>query len=121
MGEGFLAHLRELLEGAGTVSTRAMFGGHGVYLDGTIVGIVVDEVLYLKTDAETRARFEAAGCAPFVYTGQARPIATSYWSVPGDALDSPQAMRPWAGLALEAALRKAAKKPRKRPRTEQDR
>lgn len=116
MGEGFLAHLRELLEEAGAVSTRAMFGGHGVYLDGTIVGIVVDEVLYLKTDAVTRARFEAAGCAPFVYAGQQRPIATSYWSVPEDALDSPQAMRPWAELALAAALRKAAKAPRKRPR-----
>ncbi len=34
-----------------------MFGGHGLYVDGMIVGIVVDDVLYLKTDAETRPRF----------------------------------------------------------------
>lgn len=116
MDDGFLAHVRELLGDAGAVSLRAMFGGHGVYLDATIVGIVVDEVLYLKTDAETRARFEAAGGAPFVYTGQARPIATSYWTLPGEALDSPQAMRPWAELALAAARRKAARTRRRRPR-----
>jgi DNA transformation protein len=30
----------------------------------------------------------------------------SYWSVPAEAMDSPQAMRPWAQLALDAALRK---------------
>ncbi|MFD0740474.1 hypothetical protein ACFQZQ_14410 [Lysobacter koreensis] len=30
----------------------------------------------------------------------------SYWSAPEAALDSPQAMLPWARLALQAALRK---------------
>jgi DNA transformation protein len=34
----------------------------------------------------------------------------SYWSVPEDALDSSDAMAPWAKLALEAARRKAASK-----------
>jgi DNA transformation protein len=106
MHDAFLAHLHDLLDEPGTVSTRAMFGGHGVYLDGLIVGIVVDEVLYLKTDAGTRARFEAAGSAPFVHTGQEKPIGTSYWSAPDAALESAQAMRPWVELAREAALRK---------------
>ena len=42
-----------------------MFGGHGLYLDGTIVGIVVDDVLYLKTDDETRRAFVERGLRPF--------------------------------------------------------
>jgi len=75
-----------------------------------LVGIVIDEALYLKVDALTQADFEAAGCAPFVYTGQREPIAMSYWSVPGEAMDSPQAMRPWAKRAWEAALRKPPKR-----------
>jgi len=50
----FVAHVLELMRGAGSATARAMFGGHGIYLDGMIVGIVVADVLYLKTDDETR-------------------------------------------------------------------
>ena len=112
MTGAFLAHLHDLLGDAGAVTTRAMFGGHGVYVDGLIVGIVIGEALYLKTDALTRARFEAAGSAPFVHVGQKKPIETSYWSAPEDALESAQAMRPWIELARAAALRKPAKRRR---------
>ena len=112
MTGAFLAHLHDLFGDAGAVATRAMFGGHGVYLDGLIVGIVIGEALYLKTDALTRARFEAAGSAPFVHVGQKKPIETSYWSAPEDALESAQAMRPWIELARAAALRKPAKRRR---------
>ena len=112
MTGAFLAHLHDLFGDAGAVATRAMFGGHGVYLDGLIVGIVIGEALYLKTDALTRARFEAAGSAPFVHVGQKKPIETSYWSAPEDALESAQAMGPWIELARAAALRKPAKRRR---------
>ncbi|BDU17418.1 TfoX/Sxy family protein [Lysobacter auxotrophicus] len=106
MTDAFLAHLHDLLDPAGEVSTRAMFGGHGVYLDGELIGVVMEEALYLKVDAETRLHFEAAGCEPYVYLGQAEPITMSYWSVPDIALESPDAMRPWAELAWAAARRK---------------
>src|SRR5690606_35267175 len=96
------------------VATRAMFGGHGVYRDGVIIGIVIDEALYLKVDAQTRPAFEAAGCAPFVYESRGKVVPMSYWSVPEDALDSPQEFRPWAQRAWEAALRKPRPKPKSR-------
>ena len=104
--DGLLAHLRELLEPLGRISLRAMFGGHGIYCDGLFFALVADGRLYLKVDALTRERFAAAGCAPFVYTGQSRPIEMSYWSVPDAALDSPADLEPWARLALGAAARK---------------
>jgi len=50
----FVAHVLEMMRPVGSASARAMFGGHGVYLEGLIVGIVDDDVLYLKTDAATR-------------------------------------------------------------------
>ena len=111
MHDAFLAHLQDLFSGFAATRIQPMFGGHGVYaaLDGgpeRIIGIVIDDTLYLKTDMQTRARFEAAGCAPFVYEKQRQPIATSYWSLPEDALESAQALQPWARLAWEAALRK---------------
>ena len=53
----FIAHVLELMRPAGRASARAMFGGHGLYVDGLIVGIVVEDVLYLKTDDETRGAY----------------------------------------------------------------
>lgn len=103
---GFIEFLHELLEPMGSVSTRRMFGGHGVYCDGVFIAIVIDGRLYLKVDAVTEPTFAAAGCAPFVYESKGAPITMSYWSVPDQALDSPEQMQPWARLAMAAARRK---------------
>jgi DNA transformation protein len=108
--DDFIAYLHELLEPAGKVSARAMFGGWGVYVDGTIIGIVVEGRLYLKADALTEPRFASTGSAPFTYRSPKGPMTMSYWSVPDDAMDSCDAMAPWARLAKEAAGRKALTK-----------
>ena len=123
MSNDYLAHLADLFAALGPISTRAMFGGHGVYFDGQIIGIVIDETLYLKTDDATRARFEAAACTPFVFESrqgrrQQQAITTSYWSLPDEAMESAQAMLPWATLAFEAALRKPRKPTRPRIRVD---
>lgn len=104
--DGFIAFLHELLEPLGLVATRKMFGGHGVYCDGIFIAIVIDGRLYLKVDEETRPEFVIAGSAPFVYESKGKPIEMSYWNVPEAALDSPEQMRPWAKLAIAAAMRK---------------
>jgi DNA transformation protein and related proteins len=110
-----IAWFCELLSSLGRVTARRMFGGAGLYLDGLIVGLEVDGSLYLKTDDATRQRFADAGGAPFVYEGKGKPITMSYWTAPDEAMDSPEAMRPWAQLAFQAALRSAAgKKPAKK-------
>jgi DNA transformation protein len=111
--DDFIAYLHELLEPLGKVSARAMFGGWGVYVDGTIMGIVAEGRLYLKVDALTESRFAAAGSAPFMYQSQKGPMPMSYWSAPDEAMDSADGMKPWARLALEAAGRKAIGKKRK--------
>ena len=111
--DDFIAYLHELLEPLGKVSARAMFGGWGIYLEGTIIGIVAEGRLYLKADALTEPRFAAAGSAPFMYPSPKGPMPMSYWAVPDAAMDSSGEMVPWARLAMEAAGRKAsAKKPR---------
>ena len=116
MSEALIEHLRDLFEPLGPISARAMFGGHGIYFEGTIIGIVLDETPYFKTDENTRGAFEAAGCEPAQYHAKGKTLEMSYWSVPEEALDSPQAMRPWALRAIEAAQRKAAGKGRGRKR-----
>ncbi len=106
----FLDHLRELMRAGGrAVSARAMFGGHGLYVDGLFVAIVDDDVLYLRADDANRAEFASLGLPPFEYaTKDGRRQAMSYLRAPDEALDSAQAMAPWVRSALGAALRAAA-------------
>ena len=113
----FIAHVLDTMRPAGAATARAMFGGHGVYLGGVIVGFVADDVLYLKADAATRAAFVERELEPFRYRGHDGELhETSYFRAPDDALESPPAMREWLRRALAASLRKrAARAPRKRP------
>ncbi len=113
-----IAWFRELLEPLGAITVRRMFGGAGLYVDGLIVGLEIAGTLYLKTDTSSRELFADAGGRPFVYDGRDKQVTVaSYWTPPDDAMDSPEAMRPWARLALEAALRSAAAKPAKKKAT----
>jgi DNA transformation protein len=102
--------LTDLFSPFGTVRVRRLFGGQGVYLDGLIVGLVADGVLYLKCDEETVPEFEAAGLAPFVYSARGRTVALSYRKAPSDVLENPDALAPWVGLARQAAVRAVARK-----------
>jgi DNA transformation protein and related proteins len=110
MNNDFIDYLQELFADFGAVTTRAMFGGHGLYHDGVMFAVAFEDGLYLKVDSQTRALFEVEGCVPFVYMQTEKPLTMSYWSAPAAALDSPQAMLPWARLAFEAALRKPARR-----------
>lgn len=101
----FVDHCLELLAPLGTVRTRRMFGGWGLYVDELFLALIAGERLYLKADAESRNAFEAAACEPFVYRSDGKSVSLGYWTAPAEALDSPALMTPWARLALQAALR----------------
>lgn len=109
----FVSHCVELLAPHGAVRVRRMFGGHGLYVADVFVALIADDRLYMKVDDRSRAAFERAGCEPFAYSRRDRGAVTlGYWSAPEAALDSPNAMAPWARLALAAALRaQAAQRP----------
>lgn len=110
------AHCAELLASVGPVRTRRMFGGHGFYVDDLFVAILAFDKLFLKVDTTTEARFREAGGEPFGYEAQGRGrVSLHYWTAPADAMESPALMRPWARLAMAAALAAAnAPKPRRR-------
>jgi DNA transformation protein len=94
----------EQLAPAGRVTSRAMFGGVGLYLDGLFFALIDDDTLYFKTDDATRARYEGAGSKPFCpYPGQPDQ-SMGYWAVPADVLDDSEALAAWAREAMGVAL-----------------
>jgi DNA transformation protein and related proteins len=112
----FAHYACDLLSSLGACTAKRMFGGFGISTDGLTVAIVADlgdgEILWLKGDDIARSRYEAAGCLRFTYAAKGVPKSMNYFSAPDEAMDSEHAMRPWAALALECAVRARANKPK---------
>jgi DNA transformation protein and related proteins len=101
----FIPFVQELLEAWAPVSARRMFGGHGLYHEGLMFAIVMDQRLYLKADAVNRPDFEALGLKPFTFPMKGKEVALSYWAAPDTVFDAPNDAVHWARSAWEAALR----------------
>jgi DNA transformation protein and related proteins len=109
---GLVSHCLELLAPLGRTSSRRMFGGHALYIDGLCMALVMDDTLYLKVDDAHRAAFERAGCKPFTYTAKTEEVhSLSYYTAPEEAMESPAEMTPWARRGLAAAVAARAKAP----------
>lgn len=98
----------------GPVTARRMFGGHGIFLDGLMFGLVAGNAFYLKTDDGNRAAYEDAGARPFSYVRRARPVELSYWCVPDDVFADPARLLDWADAAYAAARRARDRRPRRK-------
>jgi DNA transformation protein len=105
-------HISELFAAYGPVSVRRMFGGFGIYGNGTMFALVHDGVIYLKADAASVAAFEREGQGPFTYnTKGGKRAIMSYRRMPERLYDEADELAVWARQALMAAERSARAKP----------
>jgi DNA transformation protein and related proteins len=99
----------------GSVRSRRMFGGIGLYCDDVFFGLIDDDIVYFKVDDSNRDDYTSRGCEAF------RPLADdpdavsmSYFRVPEDVLEDSDVLKGWARksvvIAAASAARKAAKK-----------
>lgn len=114
-GEEFVEHLHESFERLGPVVIKRMFGGQGIWYQGLMIGLVADEVLYLKTDPESVAAFTSRGLGPFEFMRAGRAMRTSYFQAPAECLEDRDEAGRWARDAWAAALRAAGKTAGKTP------
>ena len=111
--DSFAEFLREQLAPLGRVTMRRMFGKTGVFCDGVMLGMVTENMLYLRVDDHNRAIFEEARASPPLnYEKGGRTIDLSFWRAPERLFDEPDELVEWARLALAAARRVAAKRKR---------
>ena len=105
--ENFVA---EQISVFGKITQKRMFGALAFYHQGLIIGMAIDDALYLKADDQSKSNFETEGMSQFTYGHKSgKQIGMSYWRAPERCLDDPDEMIEWCKLAYEAALR--AKKP----------
>jgi DNA transformation protein and related proteins len=109
----------ELFSVFGPVTVRRMFGGAGIYADGTMFGLVAGGVIYLKAGDGNGAMFEREQLAPFTFSKRTgERVVTSYRRMPDRLYDDPEELAAWAGAALTAARqRQAGRRPAKKARS----
>src|SRR5262245_55527775 len=104
--DSFAEFLREQLAPLGRVTTRRMFGKTGVFCDGVMFGMVTENMLYLRVDAQNREAFaEAASSPPLNYAKGGEMIDLAFWRAPERLFDEPDELVEWARIALGAARR----------------
>jgi DNA transformation protein and related proteins len=101
----FPDYVIEQLAAFGSVTSRPMFGGNGLFKGGVMFGLINDGELYFKVDDTSRADFEAKKSHPFTYEARGRKIALSYWFVPEDVIENAEDLQTWAGKAHAAAVK----------------
>ena len=112
----------DLFDAHGAIQTRRMFGGFGMYVDGKIVGIIVRERIYLKTDDETRKPFLAEKCKPFTYQKKTgKGVSLRYFAIPERLYDEPDVFALWVRQAEAIISDKPGKKKPKNKTTKASR
>jgi DNA transformation protein len=96
----------------GPIRLRRFFGGEGIVADDVMIGMVFDDVIYFKTDDETRRSFVAEKTKPFSFlkrsTGET--IVTTWFALPDRLYDDPEELAQWARAALAVARKAEAGK-----------
>ncbi len=102
----FKAFVLDQLAEIDEITSRAMFGGVGLYCRGVFFGIIARDVLYLKVDDTNRPDYEGAGMQPFMpYPDRGRAVKMKYYAVPIDVLESAFELAKWGRKAVAVAER----------------
>jgi DNA transformation protein and related proteins len=104
----FLTFALEQLGAIMPVTHRKMFGGAGIYANGSIFAIIDDDAVFLKVDDALRAEFLAAGERVW-QPGGGQPMS-GYVSVSADVLEDLDLMTPRVRKSLAVAQRAPQKK-----------
>ena len=101
----YLNFVIDKLSQIGDVRSRAMFGGYGIFYEGSMFALIAEDTLYFKVNESNRGMYEKARSKPF-------PHGISYWEVPTEVIEENTKLHDWANISIEIA-REAAKKRKK--------
>ena len=108
LSPGFSDYVVELLAGLGRVEARRMFGGAGLFRDGVMFGVLLDDVVYFRVDDALQADLKEQGSEPWVYTRNGEEREMGYWRMPETAADDPDEAVDVARRSYAAAVKRKA-------------
>lgn len=82
------------------LTSRAMFGGRGLYSEEVFFGIIFKGRLYFKTSEMSRGAYLELGSKPF--KPNEKQTLKNYYEVPVEVFESSKELTKWAEKALKA-------------------
>lgn len=107
----YLSFVLEQLAGVPRVVTKRMFGGMGIYSDGTFFAVIDNDTLFFKVDETLAKKYRDKGMPPFAPIPGAKPML-GYYQVPPDVLEDGATLAKWAKESIAVALRKPGRRSR---------
>ena len=93
--------VHDLLSNFSGISSRAMFGGYGVYKDGKIFAIIANGELFVKGRKETEQFFKSNRSHQFTYSKKNGKIYTmNYWFVSEEVYGNRDMFAQWIDMAI---------------------
>lgn len=108
LSPGFSDYVVELVSALGRVQAKRMFGGAGLFRDGVMFGVLINDVVYFRVDEALKADLAAQGSEPWVYVRQGEAREMGYWRMPETAADDPDEAAAIARRAYAAAVKRKA-------------
>ena len=107
MKNDFVLYVTDDLLAKWGATARAMFGGYGIKIDGLTMAMIIDDVLYFKTDESNVSDYEKYDMKPFMYSRKnGKKIAMSYWQVPPDVYEDPRLLEEFVEKSIAVARSK---------------
>lgn len=120
--DGLTLHIQDLLRSWRAVQPRRMFGGIGLFVDGLMFAIIIDEILYLKETLDDSGRPVSNANSDdeldfvkeyFEYETKNGMGRIYYFRVPESALDNADYLSRLSSEALKSAQTQALRKTHK--------
>lgn len=101
------SYVEEQLAFLGRLSTKSIFGGIGIFVDERLLGIVMDDKLYLHTDASNLGAYQERSMPQFKPYPNAFDLTTDHHQVPHEIIEDAAQLKHWGEQALAAAIEAA--------------
>jgi DNA transformation protein len=112
VSDSYLAFVLEQLAEVPGVVTKRMFGGMGIYSDGTFFAVIDNDTLFFKVDETLAKRYRDKGMPPFAPIPGAKPMM-GYYQVPPDVLEDARTLAKWAKDSIAIARNRTGPKVRR--------
>lgn len=105
MSKYYLEYVLDLLSHCGSITSRAMFGGHGIYKNGVIFAIIAHDELYFKVDKSNIDLYKKLGSETFTFETNSRVSVMSYWKVPLLIMEDEAKLKDWVEQSYTISLK----------------
>jgi DNA transformation protein len=103
-------YVTEQLSFLGLISSRSIFGGICIFIDERLLGILINDQLYLHTNESNVDEFVSRGMEQFKPYPKAFDLTTDHHRVPVEIVEDAAQLKQWGERALRAAIEASRKK-----------